>query len=188
MIAELLHNTHYLRTMPSREAIWATCAYCSLSAAVNASTPMRAAGWPVSASLSSIILSSSAASTSAAIRRRRSSGMSRGPSSPSTGLASRDGYPASTTVGICGAMGDGNDLDLAGLRVGSHRGVGLHRQLDSVFAEIDRRLGDVAVGNLDDRQPVFLDEAVEDEFGKSRRHRIARLVRLGARQRHEFGP
>ena len=61
------------------------------------------------------------------------------------------------------------------------------RQLDSVFAEIDRRLGDVAVRNLGDREAVFLDESVEYEFGKSRRDRIARLVRLGARQRHEFG-
>src|ERR1700727_2097118 len=110
---------------------------------------MGAAGCPVSASLSMVVLSSIAATTSAAIRRRNSIGMPR----------DRRSYP----------IVDGNELDLAGLRVVAHRGVGLHRQLDPVFAEIDRRRGDIAVRRLGDRQSVFLDEAVEDEFGECRR-------------------
>jgi len=65
-----------------------------------------AAGCPVSAILSRVVASSSAATTSAAMRRRSSIGMSRGPSRPRTGLASKEGKPASTTVGMSGAIGD----------------------------------------------------------------------------------
>ena len=85
------------------------------------------------------------------------------------------------------AIVDGDELDLARLRIAPHRRIGLHRQLDPVLTEIDRRLGDVAVRHLGDAKPVFLDESVEHEFGKPRRNRIARRGRLGARERHELG-
>src|SRR5580700_4189516 len=79
-----LPDPYFFRAMPRTDAIRATCAYCSLSAAAYASTPIGAAGCPTSASLSPIDLSSSAESTSAAMRRRKSIGMSRGPSRPKT--------------------------------------------------------------------------------------------------------